>query len=315
MAPTSDQSLRQPKVTIKRRKSLMEGILSSFSLLQEPERFPVTSDGINLVRDQHIAHIMDTSAFQEIGNYSQISNLSDTDKKSAVPAVNDSQISTDTAQNSFRDNAPTKRQSSSLRLNQKAKLLKSREYIWCYRLKEEGTGNHDREESVHPLAKSDHSRAWSAFDVRNQGILDGHYTFMIARRINNQNDNKPNEANTNKDSFVPKISELSSIFFLNKQANLPGPMMVSIQDGFAWCKKNPNANLLDASLPDESNKEDFIILELAYMPTRLNTLVFTEDSLKETDSTLTSTRSKSSLRRSNSMDRVKNKLFKTILLW
>lgn len=314
MAPASDQSIRQPKVTIKRRKSLMEGILSSFSLLQEPERFPVTSDGISLVRDQHIAHNMDTSTFQEIGNHSQISNLSDTEKKSAVLAVNDSQISTDTAQNSFRDNALARGKSSSLRLNQKATLLKSREYIWCYRVKEEGIENHNNMESVHPLAKSDHNKAWSAFDVRNQAILDGHYTFMIARRINNPND-KPNEAKTNKDSFVPKISDHSSVFILNKQSNLPGPVMVSIQDGFAWCKKNFNLSLLDDSAPDESNKGDFIILELSYLPTRLNTLVFTEDSLNETDNILSSSKTNSSLRRSKSMDRVKSKLFKTILQW
>lgn len=307
---TNDYSAR-PKVTIKRRKSLMEGILSSFSLLQEPERFPVASDDINLAQDQQITHNMEASTFQETRNNSQISNSSDAEKKSAALTANDSQISTDTDQKFFRDYASTRRHSSSLKLNQKASLLKSREYIWCYRLKEEGTGN---EESVHPLAKSENKRAWSSFDIRNQSILDSHYTFIVAKKINRQNGKLDNSKNNN-DSSLPIITDPSSIFVLNKQTNIPSSVVVSIQDGIAWYKSNPNSNLSDDLLPGENNKGDFTFLELAYMPTRLNTLVFTEDSLKEAESNPPSSKANSSLRRSKSLDRVKNKLFKTILQW
>jgi hypothetical protein len=251
---------------------------------------------------------------------------------------NDSSISA-TSLNYYNNNAPRRRRKSPSRNNsslsrntsskvfQKASALQNRPYIWCYRpLQKHDQSNASKaaaEEKINDSNDSSSSTAtaaslWAAFDIKNQTMLDDHYVFILAKKAPHQQQFIGLEANNSRQPHQQqgenKLAQSAAagnvthdptlILTLNKQSNIASPVMVSILDGLAWYYTTKKEN--DAA--QQTTIIAYAFLEIAYLPTKYNRLVVSNDIIQMK-------KQEPQLRRSKSMDGFTSKLLNTVLRW
>lgn len=265
----------KPLVMLHRKRSIMEEILSSFSLL---------SDGINYAPPA-------TSNPQKSNNHDDV-----TKPKAATP-VQPLYTSLSDALNYGNKNGSENKSSSlsrktSLKLYKKANALQNRQYIWCYRPFEPKHTEVSNEE----VASS--KSLWAAFDMTNQTKLDYHYSFIMVKKKSQQDDDashsKPEIENNLPDMIT---DDPSLILMLHQQSTIPNPVMISFGDGMAWYY----------TLQDNNNEPECHMLDITCLPTHDRRLVVSNDLLSQ-DGIKT-------LRRSKSMDGLASKLLNTVFGW
>lgn len=233
---------------LQRRRSMMETVLSSFSLLGDNQ------SSTNLARKS-----WDPSTYVSLNEALKLgtSNTNDTDAK------NDSAISSSLSPRSVSSSsaavAPTTKNEEgnatlsrrdSLKLSQKMNALQSRQYIWCYK------------------PQNEEAALWAAFDVKNQRKLDLHYAMLSSKKqqlIQQQQQQKENDkdkATTADTQFLP-----DDVITLSKQSQLHGPVIVSLNKATAWCFDN------DSSFSFGSSGQKHILLDIACLPSQQNRFV------------------------------------------
>ncbi|OBZ87597.1 hypothetical protein A0J61_04348 [Choanephora cucurbitarum] len=146
MAPST--SPIEPPQPLRRRLSLMESLLDSFSLLNEPK-------------------VMSQTSYQEMDPSTSESSGSNDEVKEEPKLID-------------------RRPSLSRKLSKKANALQSRQFIWCYRLR-------DTEGAL-----------WTAFDVKNQSTLDKQYALLVSKK---QQQQQNSDGSLNDEDITYGVSE------------------------------------------------------------------------------------------------------------
>ncbi|KAK4510670.1 uncharacterized protein ATC70_005102 [Mucor velutinosus] len=252
---------RPMQVPLQRRRSMMETVLSSFSLLGDNQS------------STNLAHkSWDPSTYVSLN---EALRLGTTSKANDTDAKNDSAISSSLSPRSV-GSAPSAVAASStkneeggstalsrrdsLKLSQKMNALQSRHYIWCYK------------------PQNEEAALWAAFDVKNQRKLDHHYAKLTSKKQQmiqqqqqqqqqqKENDNDPATVvaadTTATTSFLP-----DDVITLSKQSQLCGPVIVSLNKATAWCFDN------DSSFSFGSSGQKHILLDIACLPSQQNRFV------------------------------------------
>ncbi|RCH91854.1 hypothetical protein CU097_012072 [Rhizopus azygosporus] len=176
---------------------------------------------------------------------------------------------------------------TSQRLSRKAYELQKRKYVWCYK------PTKDESETEKDIF-------WTAFDVKNQKILDNKYAAENYKRtIKSQQKNE--EDNGAKD-LVERIKDLPPDAFvvLNAQSKITGPVVVAPYDGIAWYTDNSNNSLVHR------------LLQVAMVALNENNKFVVSNDLMSSDINNKKSASNSGLRRSKSLNVFTSKLISTI---
>lgn len=351
--PTTMRHQPHHQQIIKRRRSLMENILSSFSLLGEPDNYTVhpsdnknTNLAPNDARDLPPLHnnTNDSTGAQKNNNEIDNNNNSNnrfTSSSTSITNINPEKTNPDqqnlVIKQENNNNSINKQQQrssfgggslsrkSSQKLYQKASALQNRDYIWCFRSLQKPLVV---EENA-TLLQDEKKGKWAAFDIENQNILDLQYSVILSKKRADAKYGPKNgyistlqKAQQEDNIFKPDLittNDPSLIITLNKQSNLPSPVVVSVKDGIAWYSSKNNLTQTEVATGNSDSNENtkYILLEIAYMPTRLNKLVVSKDSIEEEEKMNYPNiqNNQSSLRRSKSMDGITSKLLNTILKW
>lgn len=276
-----------PPVTLRRKKSIMEGLLSSFALLgEEVNHAPMNNRTLSDPADED----------QKRPNLT----WDPTSYTSLSEALHNQSMTT-----SSNERKMSLSKKTSTRLSQKANALQNRQYIWCYRpYKQQQSTEINQSSSELNNQQPESPGLWAAFDMRNQHKLDQHYYFLIANS-GNTTATATATASDAKHNHLPDVvtDDPHHVLVLNKQASLPGPIMVSIHDHVAWYNSTKDA---------QTSPDDVSLLEIACMPTVYNRLVVSNDLIKQEEEAALATKT---LKRSKSMDGLASKLLNTVLGW
>lgn len=231
----------QPPVLLRRKKSLMEEILSSFSLLGEGVNYAPTSktqkpddDGADNTKSKTTT--WDHTSYTSLSDALDNGNGSNGEKKHSSLS-----------------------RKTSLKLFKKANALQNRQYIWCYRPFQQ------KQTIAKTNKKEELSGLWAAFDMTNQVKLDYHYSFIMNKKSHDDTNQKPKIENNLPDMIT---DDPSLILMLNRQSTISNPVMVSLGDGIAWYY----------TMKDE-NDPDCNLLEIGCLPTHHHRLVVSNDLL------------------------------------
>ncbi|ORE11311.1 hypothetical protein BCV72DRAFT_238203 [Rhizopus microsporus var. microsporus] len=179
---------------------------------------------------------------------------------------------------------------TSQQLSRKAYELQKRKYVWCYKPTKDESETSDTEKDIF----------WTAFDVKNQKILDNKYAAENYKRTikSQQKNDKGNDA---KD-LVERIKDLPPDAFvvLNAQSKITGPMVVAPYDGIAWYTDNSNNNLVHR------------LLQVATIALNENNKFVISNDLMSSDVSDKKSASNSGLRRSKSLNVFTSKLISAI---
>ncbi|GAA5804418.1 hypothetical protein HPULCUR_009911 [Helicostylum pulchrum] len=271
-------------VVLHRKKSFMEGILSSFSLLGDDVNYaPAGNSTLHGKPDDGTATDNLKSTTWDPTSYTSLSEALNTDSVTSHPP----------AEGGGEKKVSSLSRKTSTRLLQKANALQTRQYIWCYRPYKQSSqaspdGGDDSKESSPGL--------WAAFDMQNQFKLDSqHYFLMSMKSRGILQPNGGADAKYHRPDIV--TDDPHHILVLNKQSNISSPVMVSVNDSVAWYN-NPM-------------KADFDVLEIACMPTHHNRLVVSNELIQQEEEAAAT----KPLRRSKSIDGLASKLLNTVLGW
>ncbi|KAI9358814.1 hypothetical protein BD770DRAFT_387017 [Pilaira anomala] len=286
-----------PPVTLRRKKSIMEGLLSSFALLgEEVHHAPMNNRTLSEPADE---------------DHKQPNLTWDPTSYTSLSEALHHQSMTASSSSSSKERKMSLSKKTSTRLSQKANALQNRQYIWCYRPYKQQQQSTEINQSNELNNNQQSPGLWAAFDMRNQHKLDQHYYFLIS--------NKGNTTTTTaaavvvgldaKHKHLPDVvtDDPQHVLVLNKQASLPGPIMVSIHDHVAWYNSTKDAQT-------SPKQDDFSLLEIACMPTVYNRLVVSNDLIKQEEKAAAALATKT-LKRSKSMDGLASKLLNTVLGW
>ncbi|CAO3686984.1 hypothetical protein CU097_006082 [Rhizopus azygosporus] len=177
---------------------------------------------------------------------------------------------------------------TSQRLSRKAYELQKRKYVWCYK------PTKDESET------SEKDIFWTAFDVKNQKILDNKYAAENYKRtIKSQ---QKNEKDNDSRDFVERIKDLPPDAFvvLNTQSKITGPVIVAPYDGIAWYTDNSNDSLVHR------------LLQVAMVALNENNKFVVSNDLMSSDMNDKKSVSNSGLRRSKSFNVFTSKLINAI---
>ncbi|KAL9536724.1 hypothetical protein MBANPS3_012417, partial [Mucor bainieri] len=245
---------------LQRRRSMMETVLSSFSLLGDnqsstnlahkswdPSTYVSLNEALRLGTTS-IANDTDTKNDSALS-----SSLSPRSVGSASSAVAASTTTT-TIKNEESGNSVTLSRRDSLKLSQKMNALQSRHYIWCYK------------------PQNEEAALWAAFDVKNQRKLDNHYAKLTAKKQQmiqqqQQKEDGQDPATKAADAAVTTSFLPDDVITLSKQSQLHGPVIVSLNKATAWCFDN------DSSFSFGSSGQKHILLDIACLPSQQNRFV------------------------------------------
>ncbi|KAF1804321.1 hypothetical protein V8B55DRAFT_1513144 [Mucor lusitanicus] len=253
-APSTPMT-RPAQRPLQRRRSMMETVLSSFSLLGDNQSStnlahkswdPSTYVSLNeALKVGATSNATDMDAKNESAISSSLSPRSVGSAPSAATASATKHEESGSATLSRRD---------SLKLSQKMNALQSRHYIWCYK------------------PQNEEAALWAAFDVKNQRKLDHHYAKLaskkqqiIQQQQQQENDKAPAtaaDAAAATTSFLP-----DDVITLSKQSQLHGPVIVSLNKATAWCFDN------DSSFSFGSSGQKHVVLDIACLPSQQNRFV------------------------------------------
>ncbi|GAA5817586.1 hypothetical protein MFLAVUS_011134 [Mucor flavus] len=264
-------------VILHRKKSFVEGILSSFSSLGEDVNYaPAGNSTLYPKPDDDTTYNLKSTAWDPT-SYTSLSDALNTDNMANRPPVEGGE----------RKVSSLSRKTST-RLLKKANALQNRQYVWCYRpYKQTSPENNGEEESSPGL--------WAAFDMQNQFKLDSQHYFLMSMKNRGVQSKSSADAKYHRPDIV--TDDPHHILVLMKQSNISSPVLVSINDSVAWCNKPMAA--------------DFEVLEIACMPTHHNILVVSNELIKQEEEAAAA----KPLRRSKSMDGLASKLLNTVLGW
>ncbi|KAI8880672.1 hypothetical protein K501DRAFT_286763 [Backusella circina FSU 941] len=241
--------LRKTPALVQRRKSLVDELISSFSIFAPSvKKEPIYSTK----RDPtSFASLSDTLA-SDMGQSKPSKSVSSPQQHSssassaaATPAM--VSINTKTMEVSPTKPALGLSRKVSNRLSQKVSILSKRPYVWCYRPLVGNTMNGVDENNNEPPL-------WIAFDVNNQIKLDAHFQTMLTR---NQGSLGGAQDTITKDSTVA----------LYKQSKLPGVTIVATYHGMAWHY--------------ESGSTQYKLLEITRIQSDNNRFVVSNDLVEE----------------------------------
>ncbi|KAG2212739.1 hypothetical protein INT47_000716 [Mucor saturninus] len=249
--PLAPPAPAPPIVMLRRKRSIMEEILSSFALL---------GDGIDYAIPQTV------SKPQKNDNQP----VDDTKEKEVT---RDQPLYTSLSEAlDYGEKKPSSlSRKTSLKLYKKASALQNRQYIWCYRpFVEPKQTTDESEESSNAL--------WAAFDMTNQAKLDYHYSFIMTHNQKHHNGDdatgtKPNIATVENNLPDMITDDPSLILMLHRQSTIPNPVMISFGDGKAWYY----------TIGGE-NEPECHMLEITCLPTHDRRLVVSNDLLQEEQS-------------------------------
>lgn len=265
-------------VILHRKKSFVEGIISSFSLLGEDVNYaPAVNSTLYPKPDDGTTDNLKSTTWDPT-SYTSLSEALNTDSMATRPPLEGGE----------RKVSSLSRKTST-RLLKKANALQNRQYIWCYRpYKQASRENNGEEESSSP-------GLWAAFDMQNQFKLDSQHYFLMSLKSRGIQSKSSADAKYHRPDIV--TDDPHHILVLMKQSNISSPVMVSINDSVAWCNKPMAA--------------EFEVLEIACMPTHHNILVVSNELIKQEEEAAAA----KPLRRSKSMDGLASKLLNTVLGW
>lgn len=332
---TSTQQQR-PVVQLRRKKSFMEGILSTLSLLGD-DNITYYHHPNQINHTEKVVNDMESSGLTSL---SSVTTTTTTEGGGRDISNNESNINNQstTATSYYNNSAPSKKSSpknspergaslsrkTSLKLFKKANALQNRPYIWCYRpfsaqQKEEVEAEENKSSPDAKAAVAAAPTAWTAFDVKNQIRLDNQYAVALAKisqQVDLENLSQPQQQQQQEDNNGNKALKItddpSLIITLEKQSNLFSPVMVSIKDGLAWYYTKSNQ-------AQKNNELEYELLEISYLPTHYNRLVVSNNLLNKEEeeiNTLPPREQRPSLRRAKSMDGgFTSRVLNTVLSW
>lgn len=236
---------------LQRRRSMMETVLSSFSLLGDNQSNTIANKS------------WDPTTYVSLN---EALKLGTSKNNTDADAKNDSAVSNNSlsprssfSASAIDDGNATLSRRDSLKLSQKMNALQSRQYIWCYK------------------PQNEEAALWAAFDVKNQRKLDHHYAMLMSKKqqqqqhqvqqqqqvqLQQQQKENDKEVSAETTSFLP-----DDVITLSKQSQLFGPVMVSLNKSIAWCFDN------DSSFSFGSGGQKHILLDVACLPSQQNRFV------------------------------------------
>ena len=228
---------------LQRRRSMIETVLSSFSLLGDNQSNTIVNKS------------WDPTTYVSLNEALKLgTNKANTD----ADAKNDSVISNNSlsprssSASAIDEGSATLSRRDSLKLSQKMNALQSRQYIWCYK------------------PQNEEAALWAAFDVKNQRKLDHHYAMLMSKKQQQvqQQQQQQQQKENDKEISAEAMSFLpDDVITLGKQPQLFGPVMVSLNKGIAWCFDN------DSSFSFGSGGHKHILLDVACLPSQQNRFV------------------------------------------
>ncbi|KAI8371816.1 hypothetical protein BD560DRAFT_395524 [Blakeslea trispora] len=247
--PTSPIESQQP---LRRRLSLVESVLESLSLLSNVT-YPKANSQSIVTSDSSSSPSQDVDHSELATNESSLSQ--------PVPSMDDVKES--------------RRPSLSRKLSKKASILQSRQFIWCYRLRDAD------------------GALWTAFDVKNQSTLDKQYALLVSKKQQQKQQEQQDSTTSLNEINNDDIVLFDKGVVINKQSQVSGQLMVLLSTGTAWCYNTPSSSF---------GSDHAIIYDVASLPSQLNRLVVSEEKQPNL-----------SLRRSKSFDGFASKLFGAVL--
>ncbi|CAO3645892.1 unnamed protein product [Mucor fragilis] len=288
-APSTPMT-RPTQRPLQRRRSMMETVLSSFSLLGNNQSStnlahkswdPSSYVSLDQALKLGTSHTNDTDAKNESAISSSLSPRSVASASSAVaPSTTTQHEEGASATLSRRD---------SLKLSQKMSVLQSRHYIWCYK------------------PQNEEAALWAAFDVKNQRKLDHHYAKLTSKKQQMIQQQQQQQKESDKDAATIAAADAATTSFLpddvitlSKQSQLHGPVIVSLNKATAWCFDN------DSSFSFGSSGQKHVLLDIACLPSHQNRFVVSNQLVSKDPV----------VRRSKSVDGgLANKFINSVLKW
>ncbi|GAN10783.1 hypothetical protein MAM1_0400d10331 [Mucor ambiguus] len=244
---------------LQRRRSMMETVLSSFSLLGDNQSSTNLAhkswDPSSYVSLNEALRLGTTSNANDVDANNESALSSSLSPRSVASAS--SAVAASTTKNEENGSATLSRRDS-LKLSQKMNALQSRHYIWCYK------------------PQNNEAALWAAFDVKNQRKLDHHYAKLTSKKQQmiqqqqqqqKENDKDAATAASASDTKVTTSFLPDDVITLSKQSQLHGPVIVSLNKATAWCFDN------DSSFSFGSSGQKHILLDIACLPSQQNRFV------------------------------------------
>lgn len=260
----------------RRRSSIMESILSSL-FLAHPTKIQYPK-------------IENTSSFVSLDDV-LLQASKERQGTSSVPLGQQGGASADAGKSKPISSLQLDRsRKTSQRLSRKAYELQKRKYVWCYKPTKDESETSETEKDIF----------WTAFDVKNQKILDNKYVAENYKRtIESQQKNE--EDNDVKD-LVERIKDLPPDAFvvLNTQSKITGPVVVAPYDGIAWYTDNSNNSLVHR------------LLQVAMIALNENNKFVVSNDLMSSDISDEKSANSSGLRRSKSLNVFTSRLISAI---